>query len=82
MGQDFLHTLREELATRFLKSPDFLSSLAGVMVDLLDGGCRFSLGKLGIEDSNRNNDLEKLLGVFAGPAAALGIDDSLPANHP
>lgn len=76
MGQQFLHILREELTAGFLKSPALLSSLAGVMVDLLNEGRRFSLGKLGLENSNGDSDLEELLSTFAGPAAALGIDDS------
>lgn len=52
------------------------------MVDLLGEGRWFLLAKLGLEDSNRKSDLEKLLSVFAGPAAAVGIENSLPTDHP
>lgn len=82
VGQKFLHTLREELVAGFLKSFVLLSSLAGVMVNLLVEGRRFSLGKLGQEDSNGESDLEVLLSIFSSPVAALGIDDSLSADHP
>lgn len=81
VGQQFLHILREEMVAGFLKSTTFLASLAEVMVDLPDEGRRFSLRKLGLEDSNGGNDLEELLSTFAGPVATLGIDDSLPADH-
>lgn len=82
VGQHFLHLLQEELTNGFLKSPALLSSLTGVMVDLLDEGRRFSLEKLGIEDSNGKSNLVELLGAFVGPAAPLSIDHSLSDDHP
>lgn len=82
VGQKFLNILQEELVARFLKSPTLLASLAGVMADLLDEGRRFLLQKHGLEDSNRKNDLDELLGAFAGPATVLGMDESLPTDHP
>lgn len=64
MGQHFLHVLREELTNNFLKSHALLSFLVGVMVGLLDEGSRFSLEKLGIEDSNEEADINELLSAF------------------
>lgn len=80
--RQFLHVLREELVVGFLKSPALLALLAGVMMDLPDEGCRFSRRKLGLEDSNGENDIEELVSAFACPTVALGIDDSLPTDHP
>lgn len=51
-------------------------------MDLLDEGRRFALEKLGLADSKGKEDLDELLATFSGPAAALSIDEFLPADHP
>lgn len=82
VGHHFLYILWEELIISFLKSPALLTSLAGAMVELLDEGRCFALEKLGLTDSNRIEDLDELLATFSRSAAALGLDEFLPANYP
>lgn len=73
---------KEELIAGFHKSPTLLESLAGVMVELLDVGHRFSIQKHGLEDSDGVAELNELITSFAGLAAALRVDESLSAEHP
>lgn len=82
VGRQFLHVLKEDLVADFCKTPNFLMAFGDTFLSLLDVGRQFALKKQGIEDTSPTEDLKELAMDFPTPVVTLGIDESLPLDHP